>query len=224
MMPGRFALGVGSGEALNEHVLGGRWPAADERIEMLEEAVEVVRALWQGGYVRHRGTHYVVENARLYTLPDEPPPLYVAASGPNAAETAGRLGDGLIAVAPDRDVVEQFRRSGGEGKPRIGQVTGCWAADEATATRTALEIWPNAGIPGELSQELPLPRHFEQAAEIVREDDLAELPLGPDPERWVEAARTYLDAGFDRLYFHQVGPDQEGFFRFWERELSRRFH
>src|SRR3954466_11676133 len=126
MMPGRFALGVGSGEALNEHILGDRWPAADERIEMMEEAIEVIRALWEGGYQRLRGKHYFVENARLYTLPDEPPPLFVAAAGPNAGETAGRLGDGLISTAPEREVVEQFERSGGHGKPKIAQLTGCW--------------------------------------------------------------------------------------------------
>ena len=118
--------------------------------------------------------------------------------------------------------MEAFERSGGHGKPKIAQVTGCWAADEQSAMKTMMEIWPNAGMPGELSQELPLPRHFGQAAEIVREEDLQDLPLGPDPDRWVEGIRTYLDAGFDWIYIHQVGRDQEGFFRFWEQELSGR--
>ena len=224
MMPGRFFLGVGSGENLNEHILGGYWPSADVRQEMLEEAIEVIRLLWQGGSQSHRGRYYTVENARLYTLPAEPPPLVVAAGGPRAAELAGRIGDGLVSTSPQGELVEQFEAAGGTGKPRYGQLTVCWARDEAEARRTAHEWWPNSAIKGELGQELPLPRHFEQAAGMVSEDDVAEaIPCGPDPERHIGAIRQFVEAGFDHVYIHQVGPDQEGFFQFYEREVLPHF-
>jgi coenzyme F420-dependent glucose-6-phosphate dehydrogenase len=220
MMPGRFFLGVGSGEALNEHILGHRWPAASERLDMLEEAVEVIRHLWEGGLTTHRGEHYRVENARIYTLPDELPPLHIAAAGPNAVALAATVGDGLISTAPDPDTIGTFDEAGGEGKPRYGQLHVCWAPDDAEAKRTAREWWPNTSLPGELGSELPLPRHFEQAAELLSEDDVAEqVTCGPDPELHLEAIREYADAGYDHVYVHQVGPDQEGFFRFYEQEI-----
>jgi coenzyme F420-dependent glucose-6-phosphate dehydrogenase len=220
MMPGRFFLGVGTGENLNEHVLGQHWPEPAVRREMLEEAIEVMRLLWQGGVQSYHGIHYTVERARLYTLPEEPAPIMVAAGGPKAAEIAGRLGDGLIATSPDEKVIKGFDDAGGTGKPRYGQLTVCWAEDEATARKTALEIWPNAAIPGELGQELPMPAHFQQAAKLVTEDEIAkQITCGPDPGKHAEAIRKYLDAGFDHVYIHQVGPDQEGFLRFYEREV-----
>jgi G6PDH family F420-dependent oxidoreductase len=220
MMPGRFFLGVGSGENLNEHVVGARWPAAAERQDMLEEAVEVIRLLWKGGSQSHKGDHYTVENARIYTLPDPLPDIYIAASGESAAELAGRKGDGMISTAPKEGLVEKFRSAGGGDKPTYGQVHVCWAKDEATARRTAFKVWPNAAIKGELGQELPLPRHFEQAAEMVTEDDVAELvTCGPDPERHLDAIRKYLDAGYEYVYVHQVGHEQDGFFDFYRREV-----
>ena len=220
MMPGRFFLGVGTGENLNEHVVGARWPAANERQDMLEEAVEVIRLLWKGGNQNYKGDHYTVENARIYTLPDPPPEIYIAASGESAAELAGRKGDGMISTAPKEGLVETFRKAGGGDKPTFGQVHVCWATDEAAARRTAHEVWPNAAIKGELGQELPLPRHFEQAAEMVTEDDVAELvTCGPDPERHLDAIRKYLDAGYEYVYVHQVGHEQDGFFDFYRREV-----
>jgi len=222
MMPGRFFLGVGSGENLNEHILGDHWPPAPVRQEMLREAVGVIRQLWEGGYQSWDGSFYTVENARIYTLPEEPPPIIMAAGGPSAAELAGEVADGLWAVAPKSELIDTFRGAGGSG-PRYGQVAMCWAADEDEARKTALECWPNAGIGGELSQELPLPRHFEQAAQLVTPQALAEkLPLGPDPDRCIESIQAYVDAGYDHVYIHQIGPDQEGFFDFWERELAPR--
>jgi coenzyme F420-dependent glucose-6-phosphate dehydrogenase len=224
MLPGRFFLGVGTGENLNEHVLGDRWPEAEVRLEMLDEAIEVIRLLWQGGYQSHHGRYYTVEEARIYTLPDEAPPIYVAASKPNAAELAGRVGDGLVSTAPDGELVEKFEASGGKGKPKLGQVTVCFADDEDEAKKTAHEWWPNAAITGDLSQELALPRHFEDAAEMVSEDDVAEkIVCGPDSEEYFEQIEKYADAGFDHVYLHQVGPDQEAFFRFAEEELLPRY-
>jgi coenzyme F420-dependent glucose-6-phosphate dehydrogenase len=220
MMPGRFFLGVGTGENLNEHVLGGKWPAPDERLEMLEEAVEVIRLLWQGGYQTHRGKHYTVEQARLYTLPDDLPEIAVAAAQPNAAELAGRIGDALVGVAPDEEITRNFEQTGGRGKPRYGHLTVCWAESEEEAKKTAHENWPNAGLEGPLSQELALPAHFEAAAEMVTADDLAEaMPLGPDPDRYLEQIEAFEDAGYDHVYIHQVGPDQGGFIEFARREL-----
>ena len=220
LIPGRFFLGLGTGENLNEHVLGGRWPEGAVRLEMLAEAIEVIRLLWQGGYQSHRGRHYTVEQARIYTLPEEPPSIMVAADNPGAARLAGQAGDGLVGTSPDEELVSEFIDAGGQGKPRIGQVTVCWAEDEAEARRRALEWWPNAALPGELPQELPLPRHFEQAAELVSETDVAEkVVCGPDPEAHLAAIREFEAAGYDHVYMHQVGPDQEGFLDFYGREI-----
>jgi G6PDH family F420-dependent oxidoreductase len=223
MMPGRFFLGVGTGENLNEHVLGDHWPPAAVRREMLEEAVGVIRDLWTGRVVEHRGRHYTVENARIYTLPDELPPIAVAAAGPEAAQLAGRIGDGFVGVSPDAELIDTFKTNGGDGKPRYGQVTVCWAEDEARARRIAHEWWPNIGLGGELSQVLSLPAHFEAAVENVGEEDVAEVvACGPDPAPHLELIEKYLDAGYDHVYVHQVGPDQEGFLRFYAREVLPR--
>jgi coenzyme F420-dependent glucose-6-phosphate dehydrogenase len=222
MMPGRFFLGVGSGENLNEHILGDHWPPAPVRQDMLAEAIAVIRQLWEGGYQSFDGTYYTVENARIYTLPEEPPGIILAAAGPAAATLAGEVADGLWTVSPEAELIEKFTEAGGSG-PRYGQVTVCWAANEDEAKKTAHEWWPNAGIGGELSQELPLPRHFEQAAKLVTPEDLAEkLPLGPDSDRHAESIKAFVDAGYDHVYIHQIGPDQEGFFDFWEKELRSR--
>jgi coenzyme F420-dependent glucose-6-phosphate dehydrogenase len=223
LMHGRFFLGVGSGENLNEHVVGERWPPLAVRLEMLEEAIEAIRELWTGELVSHRGKHYTIENARLYTLPDEPPPLVVAAGGPNAAELAGRMGDGLVGVSPQAEVVEAFDAAGGKGKPRYGQVQVCWAEDEQKAKQTALEWFPNIALPGDLSQELAQPAHFEQASELLSEDEMAEIvACGPDPERHFEMIGRFTKAGFDHVYVHQIGPDQEGFMDFYAREVFPR--
>jgi coenzyme F420-dependent glucose-6-phosphate dehydrogenase len=222
MMPGRFTLGVGTGENLNEHVLGDRWPAPDERIAMLEEAIEVMRLLWQGGEQTHRGTHYTVDHARLYTLPDGEIPVAVAAAKPNAAELAGRLGDALVNTVPDEEIVRLYREAGGDG-PRYGQVRICWAEDEGEARKTVHRLWRHSGLGGTINQELPRPSDFAAVAESVTEEMATEdVPCGPDPAPVLDAIEAWVDAGFDRIAIHQVGPDQEGFFRFWERELRPR--
>ena len=220
LLPGRFSFGVGSGENLNEHVLGDRWPAVPVRQARLEEAIEVIRLLWQGGLRSHRGEHYTVENARLYSLPEEPPPILVAVAGEQSVDIAARAGDGLIGTAPVAESVERFRRGGGEGKPTYGQLHVCWAESEEEARRIAHEQWPNAAIGGGSFLELPLPAHFEEVAEVIGEEEVAEsVVCGPDPERHVAAIREYVDAGYDHVYVHQVGPEQEGFFGFYEREV-----
>jgi G6PDH family F420-dependent oxidoreductase len=219
LLPDRFFLGLGSGENLNEHILGTVWPEWDVRAEMLEEAVEVIRALWTGEVTSHRGRHYTVQNARIYTLPKHLPPIYLAAGGQKAVRQAARIADGMIGTGPDADLIAEFKSAGGRG-PRFGQVSLCWAASEREARRTAHEWWPTAAIHGEATQELPNPAHFEQLTSSVTEDQVADaVSCGPDPERHLAKIREYIDAGYDRIYLHQVGPDQKGFLRFAEREL-----
>jgi coenzyme F420-dependent glucose-6-phosphate dehydrogenase len=225
LMEGRFFLGVGTGEALNEHVTGERWPGAEERLEMLEEAIWVMRRLWQGHLVTHHGRFFTVDRARIYTLPDELPPIAVAASGERASELAGRVGDALVSTSPDADVVSAFEEAGGGDKPRYGQLTVCYAASEREAVETAHSCWPNAAAEGELTQELPLPRHFEQAAGMVTPEEVAEAVVcGPDPERYRRQIDEFGEAGFDHVYIHQVGRDQEGFLRFARSELALATH
>jgi coenzyme F420-dependent glucose-6-phosphate dehydrogenase len=220
MMPGRFFLGVGSGENLNEHVLGDRWPLPDERLEMLEEAVEVIRLLWQGGEQTHRGKHYTVDHARIYDLPDELPGLFVAAAQPNAAELAGRIGDGLISTSPDEQVVQRFEGAGGGGKRKLGMMHVAYDTDEKAALKRAHELWPNTSLKGPLGQELATPSDFEAAAPMVREEDVAETtPHGPDPARYLEMIKQYDDAGFTHVYIHQIGENQDEFAEFAQREL-----
>lgn len=221
LFEGRFFLGLGTGENLNEHILGDHWPPYADRREMLIESMEIMRALWKGKQYSHQGEHYIVENARIYTLPDQPPRIMVAAQGPESASLAGSHGDGLIITSPDATVIDGFRSAGGADKPIYGQVTCCWAASAELGKRTLHEIWPNAGVPGELSQELPLPQHFEQASSIVTPEMLAEkTPIGPDVKPYVAAVRELIEAGVESVYIHQVGPDQEGFFQFFREELQ----
>jgi G6PDH family F420-dependent oxidoreductase len=212
MLGGRFCLGVGSGEALNEHILGDRWPGADERLEMLEEAVEVIRTLWLGGVQDHRGRHYRVDHARVYDLPEHPPPIVVSGFGQKSVELAARIGDGYCTVGPDADAVRLFRARGGDGKLVQGGLKVCWGEDEARARELVRRLWPNEGLPGELAQILPTPEHFEQASELVTDDALADTPCGPDIDQHIAAIEAYADAGFDELYVNQIGPDQDQFF------------
>lgn len=220
MLPSRFFFGVGTGEWLNEHVTGGRWPRPDERREMLREAVGLMRTLWSGEMVTHRGKHFTVEGARLHSLADEPIPVFVAAGGEAAASLAVEIGDGLIGTTPDENVVSTFREGAGPDAHAYAEITVCWGSDPEQGLRTALERWPNAGLPGALSAELALPDHFEQAAELVRIDDLRDsIVTGPEPAPYVEMVRRYEKAGYDGVWFHQIGTDQEGFAAFAQKEL-----
>ncbi len=220
LLEGRFVFGVGTGEALNEHIHGDRWPPPEIRLAMLEEAVDVIRQLWTGETVDHRGEFYEVENARLFDPPGETPPIVVSGFGPKAIALAAKIGDGYWGHSPEREVIESFEKAGGRG-PRYAQLNLCWATDEKTARQTAHEIWPNAGVPGQLSQDLPTWTHFEEASEMVSEDEATKsTPCGPDPQPVLDSVRKFLDAGYDHVYLHQIGPDQEGFFTFWTDELK----
>jgi G6PDH family F420-dependent oxidoreductase len=223
LLEGRFALGVGSGEALNEHILGDAWPQADIRLEMLEEAIEVMRLLWSGGVQSHRGRHYRVDNARVYDLPDEPPPVLVSGFGPKAADLAARVADGFATTSPDAEMISRYRDGGGKGPVHAGAKV-CFGPDEDAARATVHRLWPNMGLPGELAQILPTPAHFEQAAEIVDEDTaVGSAPCGPDLDVHAESLQAFADAGVDELFIHQIGPDQDGFFETWAPAMLERF-
>ena len=220
MMPGRFFLGVGAGENLNEHIVGRKWPPVKARREMLEEAVQIMCLLWEGELKSHRGRYFVVENARLYTLPEEPPPIFVAAGGAKAAELAARIGYGLITAGDEEDVIKQFNTAGGKKKPKYAQVTVCWAKNEKEARRTAHELWPISAMSWPVLSELTIPPYFEEAAKAVTEDKVAEaIVCGPDPKSHIDAIQDCVKSGADHVYVHQVGKDQEGFFRFYEKEV-----
>lgn len=217
---GRFFLGVGTGEALNEHVTGGLWPAIEVRQAMLAEAIDLIRNLFTGTTVDFHGEHYTVENTRLFSAPEQPPAIIVAASGPKSAALAGERGDGLWSTAPRREVVDAYHEAGGEGDV-IGQLTVCFDTDEERARETAARIWPNAAIPGQLTADLPTWTHFEQAATIATPDLVASsVVCGPDAAAVVKQAQAFADAGFTAVHFHQVGPDQEGFLSWWSAELA----
>jgi G6PDH family F420-dependent oxidoreductase len=225
---GRFTLGVGSGEALNEHVTGARWPSADVRLEMLEEAVAVIRELWRGDFVEHHGKHYTVENARIYTLPDRPPEIHVSGFGPKAIEVAARIGDGYITTTPDAEAIEQFRKAGGEGKPVQAGYKVVWGIDDDSAIDAAHRLWANSGVPGELSQVLPSPKHFEQVSQLVtRESTAKSVAYGADVQRHVDAFKPFADAGFDAVHISQMAGREDktntrGFFEFYKTDVLPR--
>src|SRR5215218_9103551 len=223
LLEGRFRLGVGTGEALNEHIFGDAWPEAPVRLEMLEEAIEVIRGLWRGGQYSHRGKHYTVQNARIYTLPERPPEIVVSGFGPKSVALAARIGDGYCSTMPDASLVERFRSNGG-GKVVQAGTKVCWGPDADECVKTVHRVWPNEALPGELAQVLPTPAHFEQASQLVTEELIAEaVPCGPDIDKLASTFEQFADAGFDELYVQQVGPRQREFFDVLARELLPRF-
>jgi G6PDH family F420-dependent oxidoreductase len=224
LLQGRFQLGLGSGEALNEHILGDAWPDADERLEMLEEAVDVIRHLWEGGFQDHRGRHFRVQHARVYDLPEAPPPIVISGFGAKSIDLAARIGDGYCTVEPDAEAVDRFRTKARRGKLVQGGMKVCLGADEEQARKLVHRLWPNEGLPGELAQVLPTPQHFEQASQLVTEEMVAEaVPCGPDIARHIEKIEEFAAAGFDELYVNQIGPDQDAFFDAYREHVLPRF-
>lgn len=223
LLGGRFTLGVGTGEALNEHIYGDAWPSAAVRLERLAEAVEVIRKLWAGGFVEHRGRHYTVDSARLYTLPEQPPKVYMSGFGRKSIELAGRLADGYISTKPVSGMVERFRAAGGTGKPTAAGYKTCYAGTEDEAVRIAHERWSSESTPGELTQVLPSPRHFAQVATLVTAEMTgAAITCGPDPEQHVAAFDRYARAGYDELYVNNIGPYWRDFFTLYATEILPR--
>ena len=193
-------------------------------MEMLEESVEVMRLLWEGGTKDYEGHHYTVENARIYTLPDEPPPILVSGFGPKAVRLAAEIGDGYVNVGPDAELLELFRSSGGGDKPAHSACKACYGDDEAGCVRTAHRIWPNEALPGELAQIPPTPRHFEQASGLVTEEMIARfMPCEPDPEKYRGMLRQFAEAGYDEVYVQQIGPNQKAFFDFFGKQILPEF-
>jgi G6PDH family F420-dependent oxidoreductase len=219
---GRFTLGLGSGENLNEHIVGHGWPAPAERQDMLFEAVELIEKLFTGEEVTEDGEFYTVDRAKLWDVPKQPPVIAIAAGGPRAAELAGERGLGLFTTDPDRELVQAWSKAGGKG-PRYAEVAMCWAKDEASAVRTARERFAFSLLGWSVNAELPTPQGFDAASKLVRDEDIAEkMSCGPDPERHIAAIKKYLDAGFDHLVLVQPGEDQAGFMSFWKSELKPR--
>ncbi|QLG47423.1 TIGR03557 family F420-dependent LLM class oxidoreductase [Natrinema halophilum] len=224
MLGDRFTFGVGTGENLNEHVTGERWPEHDVRLEKLDEAMDVMTQLWTGETTSHHGDHYTVENARLYTVPDEQPTTIASAFGPQTARWTAEHADGLWCSGPKETPVDAYEGAGGDG-PTYTQLHGCYAETEEEAIDTIYEQWPNGSIPGELGQELSTPAHFEQAAQMVDREDIAEAgtTTDPDPQAHIDSIEQATDAGYDHVYVHQIGPEQEMALEFYAEEVLPSF-
>jgi G6PDH family F420-dependent oxidoreductase len=219
MLEGRFILGVGSGEALNEHILGDAWPSADVRLEMLEEAVGLIRKLWEGKSLTEYGEHYAVDDARIFTLPDEPPPIYVSGFGPKATDLAARIGDGYISTMPEGELVKRFKDASG-GKPASAGAKVAFAETEDEGVQIAHRLWANAGVPGELAQVLPSPIHFEQASQLVTADMTREsVTAGSDPDAHLAQLHEYADAGYDEVHVANMGPHYREMIAFYGKEI-----
>jgi G6PDH family F420-dependent oxidoreductase len=216
---GRFTLGLGSGENLNEHVVGEGWPSADVRQEMLVEALHIIRDLFDGGYTNFRGDHFDVESAKLWDLPDKRVPIGVAVSGKQSCQIAGELADAMIAVEPNPELGEWFEAAGGAGKPRIGQVPICFDTDRDAAVTRAHRLFRWFGLGWKVNAELPGPPAFDSASQFVREEDVAvNIPCGDDVDAVLEAAKEYADAGFTQLALVQIGGDQQRPFLEWSEK------
>ncbi len=219
LLDGRFVWGVGTGEALNEHITGDRWPPHSIRLEMLEEAIEVIRRLWSEKSVTHYGTYFTIEDARIFDRPAQDVPIVVSAFGPEAAKTASKIGDGLW-TSGEKAIIDEYRKSGGKGNV-YSQLTLSWSESEEKARAAAHRLWAFSGLPGQLNQDLRTVADYEDAVGLVTEAQLAEkIPCGPSKEPILEMATAAVEAGVDHLYFHQIGPDQEGFLAFWQKELQ----
>lgn len=214
-----FTLGLGTGEHLNEHVVGGEWPDPAVRQAQLGQAVEIIRGLFSGAETTHFGEWFTVDRARLFTLPDDPPPIAVAAGGPDAAQLAAALDAGLVTVGPNTDLVKAYREAGGDG-PVIAQASVCWHPDAGEAKTIMRERWRHSPLGWDANAELPTPAAFEAATQTVREDDVVgSKPIGSDVDAYLESLSQFQDAGYDRVVIHNIGPEQADFLAWAERHL-----
>ncbi|MEU9399926.1 LLM class F420-dependent oxidoreductase [Streptomyces sp. SID4985] len=216
---GRFRLGLGAGENLNEHVIGGGWPAVDVRHEMLEEAVEIIHALFEGGHVTYHGTYFDVESARLWDLPEKTPPLGIAVSGEQSCTLAGHLADLVVATEPKKELLDAFDRHGGAGKPRVGQLPVSYGPDREAAIDRAHDQFRWFGLGWKVNSELPHPDSFASATRFVTREDVAgSIPCGDDPEAFVDAVRPYVEAGFTEVALVQIGGETQPDYIDWSRK------
>jgi G6PDH family F420-dependent oxidoreductase len=214
---GRFVLGLGTGENLNEHIVGEGFPPFPQRLARLGESLAMVRRLLQGEEVSWKGDFFQIDRARLFDA--ETVPIYLASSGEKSAAFAGAEADGLICLGPRTELLKVFQ-AGTPRRPALAQISVCWAESEEEGASVAHHYFPEVALPGNLFSGLETPREFSEAAKQVRLDDVrASIVCGPDPRRYVEAVQECFQAGFQGVALHQIGPDQVGFFRFWEREL-----
>jgi G6PDH family F420-dependent oxidoreductase len=217
---GRFSLGVGAGERLSEHIVGRGWPEVGNRHRMFRESLEMIRELWQGGYRSYRGDFLELHDARVFDLPDELPPVIVAAGGPQSARIAAELGDGIFTTDPDAALVQAFEQAGGSG-PRYTEVPLAYATDADAGAASAHALFRFGLLDWKVLPELQNPANFASATAFITKDAVAEaFACGPDVEQHVEAARPFVDAGLDHLALINAGPDMDGFFTFFENELA----
>lgn len=220
----RFGFGVGTGENLNEHVIGLGWPSYETRKDMLIEAIEIIRLMWQGEMTTYHGQYYIVDTARIYTLPEHPPEIIVSGFGPKSAAMAGEIGDGFWATSPEKELVDVFENSGGRGKPKYGMTKVVVHQDVEEAKKIAYKYWPFSAISGQASQELRVPRHFAELGQSVTPEMLASSTvLGTDTGKHIDQIQQFIDAGYTHLVMGQMGPEQEAFLRMYETEVIPHF-
>jgi G6PDH family F420-dependent oxidoreductase len=220
MSNGRFTLALGAGERLNEHVVGQGWPAVHHRHGMLREAIEVIRALWSGEIVSHSETYFELETGRIYDLPDQEIPIVVGVSGEKSATLAAEVGAGIMAVEPKAEIVEEWRSAGGSG-PRYGELALGYAKSKDEGLKLAHKYSRFGALGWSVLSELPSVAAFEEATQFVKPADLRDsVPHGPDVDTYVKAVKKFTDADFDHLALQAIGPDQEGFIRFFKEQLG----
>ncbi|HET9980617.1 MAG TPA: TIGR03557 family F420-dependent LLM class oxidoreductase [Ktedonobacterales bacterium] len=229
MFPGRFYLGLGAGEALNEHITGEYWPEAPARLQRLEEAVEIIRKLFSGKVTKYQGAHFKLESAKLYTLPQTPPPIYIASSGPLNSERTGRIADGYITVGASdekiRMLLGRFEKGAREaGKdptkmPRIIQLHLSWAGSQQAAVDQAVREWPNGGMAFPKA-DIRNPEDFAAMARIVGPEDFeGRVFMSADLDAHAAHLQHYIDLGFNQVYIHNVGRNQQEFIEAFGRSV-----
>ena len=221
MSGGRFTLGLGAGERLNEHIVGQGWPGVGIRHKMLREAVEIIQGLWKGGYYSYDGKYYKVEDARVFDLPKEPVPIFMAAGGPNAASIAAQCGVGLCNTEPNPDVMKAYKEQGGDAANTWSQIVLSWDENEDKAKQTAFDQFKFSAGGWKVQAELPNPVNFDAATKQVRPDDIAEnIPCGPDVQKHVDGIKSFSDLGYDKIAVVYPGTDTDGFMKFWQDKLK----